>query len=128
MSRACGASCSTSRADDCVLATGEAHSVREFVERAFAEVGRELVWKGQGMDEKGLDRRTGQLLVEIDPRYFRPLEVDHLLGDPPRPGASWAGATAPPSPSWSREMVAADLEQVRREHLAHGQLVNEAAE
>ena len=65
-----------------MLATGEAHSVREFVERAFAEVGRELVWKGEGIDEKGVDRRTGKLLVEIDPRYFRPLEVDHLLGDP----------------------------------------------
>ena len=95
------------RADDWVLATGEAHSVREFVERAFAEVGRELVWKGQGLGEKGIDRRTGKLLVEIDPRYFRPLEVDHLLGDPSKARAElgWRHRTelrGAGRPRWSR--------------------------
>ena len=70
------------QADDWVLATGESHSVREFVERAFAEVGCEIVWSGRGVEEKGIDRRSGRVLVEIDPRYFRPLEVDCLLGDP----------------------------------------------
>jgi GDPmannose 4,6-dehydratase len=69
-------------ADDYVLATGEAHTVREFVEKAFAEIGIVIGWKGQGVDERGLDVKTGKVLVEIDPRYFRPTEVDLLLGDP----------------------------------------------
>ena len=69
-------------ADDYVLATGETHTVREFVEKAFAEIGIVIGWKGQGVDERGLDVKTGKVLVEIDPRYFRPTEVDLLLGDP----------------------------------------------
>jgi len=68
--------------DDYVLATGECHSVREFVELAFAEVGRTIEWRGTELDEKGTDAKTGEVLVEVDPRYFRPTEVDHLLGDP----------------------------------------------
>ena len=67
--------------DDYVLATGEMHSVREFVERAFACIGRSIEWRGNGVDEVGLDSRTGKDLVRIDPRYFRPTEVDELLGD-----------------------------------------------
>lgn len=67
--------------DDYVLATGEMHSVREFVERAFACVGRQIVWKGSGVDEVGVDGKTGAMLVGIDPRYFRPTEVEQLLGD-----------------------------------------------
>ena len=68
--------------DDYVLATGEEHSVREFVEKAFAHVGRRIEWRGSGIDEKGIDCAIGRVLVEIDPRYFRPTEVDILLGDP----------------------------------------------
>jgi GDPmannose 4,6-dehydratase len=68
--------------DDYVLATGESHSVREFVEKAFAHVGRTIAWRGSGVEEKGIDRASGEVLVEIDPRYFRPTEVDALLGDP----------------------------------------------
>ena len=68
--------------DDYVLATGEAHSVREFVEKAFACVGRSIVWKGEGADEKGLDQKSGKVLIEVDPRYFRPTEVEALIGDP----------------------------------------------
>ena len=67
--------------DDYVLATGESHSVREFVELAFGHVGRRVVWKGSGADEVGLDARTGDILVKVDPRYFRPTEVESLLGD-----------------------------------------------
>ncbi len=67
--------------DDYVIATGEAHSVREFVELAFKNIGINIVWQGQGVEEKGLDRATGKELVHIDPRYFRPTEVDLLLGD-----------------------------------------------
>src|SRR5262249_15261781 len=66
--------------EDYVLRPGEAHSVREFVELASAETGREIVWCGQGVDEIGRDRRSGQVLVRIDPAYFRPTEVDLLLG------------------------------------------------
>ncbi|MFY8157645.1 MAG: GDP-mannose 4,6-dehydratase, partial [Rhabdaerophilum sp.] len=68
--------------DDYVLATGEAHTVREFVERAFAETGVTIVWEGLGVTEIGRDAKTGAVRVEIDPRYFRPTEVDLLLGDP----------------------------------------------
>jgi GDPmannose 4,6-dehydratase len=67
--------------DDYVLATGETHSVREFVERAFAHVGCAIDWVGEGSGEKGLDRKTGRVLIEIDARYFRPTEVDELCGD-----------------------------------------------
>ena len=66
---------------DYVLATNETHTVREFVELAFAEVGIEIEWKGTGEDEKGYDKKTGRLLVEVDPRYFRPAEVELLWGD-----------------------------------------------
>ena len=67
--------------DDYVLATGENHSVREFVELAFARIGRTLEWRGAGLEEAGVDAGTGDVLVKIDPRYFRPTEVDSLLGD-----------------------------------------------
>jgi GDPmannose 4,6-dehydratase len=113
--------------DDYVLATGEAHSVREFVERAFAEVDREVIWKGAGIEELGLDRRTGRLLVEVDPRYFRPLEVHHLRGDPSKARARLGWRHRVAFPELVAEMVAADLERVRREH-GQGRAVFEAAE
>jgi len=69
---------------DYVIATGETHSVREFVELAFAEVGVRIEWRGEGVDEKGYDANTGKLRVEVDPRYFRPTEVEILQGDPSR--------------------------------------------
>lgn len=68
--------------DDYVIATGEYHTVREFTTLAFAEVGIELEWIGEGIDEKGVDKSTGKILVEVDPKYFRPAEVDQLLGNP----------------------------------------------
>ncbi|ACV63608.1 GDP-mannose 4,6-dehydratase [Desulfofarcimen acetoxidans DSM 771] len=67
--------------DDYVIATGETYSVREFVKLAFSEVGIEIKWQGERLEEKGIDRATGRILVEIDPKYFRPTEVDVLLGD-----------------------------------------------
>lgn len=67
--------------DDYVIATGETHSVREFCEKAFEYVGIDIEWVGSGIEEKGLDSKTGRVLVEIDPRYFRPTEVDLLIGD-----------------------------------------------
>jgi len=68
--------------DDYVLATGEQHSVREFVELSFAEIGIKIIWSGEGIEEKGIDDESGKVLIEIDPRYFRPTETDPLLGDP----------------------------------------------
>jgi GDPmannose 4,6-dehydratase len=68
--------------DDYVVATGEMHTVREFIERAFKKVGREIEWEGTGIDEKGIDTTTGKTVIHIDPQYFRPTEVEQLLGNP----------------------------------------------
>jgi len=68
--------------EDFVIATGETHTVREFVEAAFSHVDVEIEWQGEGVDEKGIDKDTGKVLVEVDPKYFRPTEVDLLIGDP----------------------------------------------
>lgn len=99
--------------DDFVLATGETHTVREFVERAFAVVGRTISWKGEGVDEIGIDERSGQVLVRIDPTYFRPTEVDLLLGNPAkaREKLGWTHTTT--FPQLVEEMVASDLRAAR---------------
>lgn len=101
--------------DDYVLATGETHSVREFIELAFRCVGREIVWKGQGVDEVGIDNRTGTELVAVDSNYFRPTEVDLLLGDPSKAlqKLGWQHQTS--FPDLIKEMVEADLVQVKKE-------------
>ena len=95
--------------DDYVLATGEMHSVREFVERAFAVVGRTIAWKGEGVEEQGLDTKTGQVLVKIDPVYFRPTEVDQLLGDPTKAREKLGWTHTVKFPELVEEMVRADL-------------------
>jgi GDPmannose 4,6-dehydratase len=102
-------------ADDYVLATGEAHSVRELVERAFAEVGREIVWRGEGAEERGIERRSGQVRVEVDRRYFRPLEVDSLIGDATKAQEKLGWRHRTSFADLVKEMVQADLEAVRRE-------------
>jgi GDPmannose 4,6-dehydratase len=101
--------------DDYVLATGEKHSVREFVERAFACVDLDIEWHGSGINEKGIHARSGRTLIEVDPRYFRPTEVDLLLGDPSkaRQRLGWRHKTS--FDDMVKEMVAADLVAVRRE-------------
>ena len=68
--------------DDYVIATGEYHTVREFTTLAFERAGINLKWEGEGLEEKGIDKATGRVLVEVDPRFFRPAEVEQLLGDP----------------------------------------------
>ncbi len=95
--------------DDYVLATGEMHSVREFVERAFAVVGRTIAWKGEGVEEQGLDAKTDQVLVKIDPVYFRPTEVDQLLGDPTKAREKLGWTHTVQFPDLVEEMVRADL-------------------
>ncbi len=106
--------------DDYVLATGETHSVREFTELAFAETGRALVWRGTGVEEKGIDAKSGAVLVEVDPRYFRPTEVDFLQGDPTKAHAKLGWRHKTTFRQLVHEMVAADLVEVKREHDAHG--------
>jgi GDPmannose 4,6-dehydratase len=102
--------------DDYILATGEKHSVREFVKKAFGIVGKEIAWQGSGVDEKGLDVRSGRVLVEVDPRYFRPTEVDLLLGDPSkaRQKLGWKHRTS--FEDLVREMVEADLAAFDQKH------------
>ena len=68
--------------DDYVVATGEMHSVREFIEKSFGHLGHMIVWKGKGVDEVGIDKDSNKIVVRIDPRYFRPAEVEQLLGNP----------------------------------------------
>jgi len=107
-------------ADDYVLATGETTPVRTFVEWAFSDVGIVLRWEGEGANEKGYCRETGRCLVEVDPRYFRPTEVDLLIGDPTkaREKLGWTHDTSPRD--LAREMVEADLELMKTAPIARG--------
>ena len=101
--------------DDYVLATGENHSVREFVELAFAQIGRKLEWRGAGVEEVGRDAESGDVLVKVDPRYFRPTEVDSLLGDArkAREVLDWRHRTS--FAKLVKDMVDRDLQKVARE-------------
>jgi GDPmannose 4,6-dehydratase len=101
--------------DDFVLSTGEMHSVREFVELAFAEVGRSIAWRGKGVQETGVDKTSGKTVVRIDPTYFRPTEVDLLIGDASkaRQKLGWKPKTS--FAQLVKEMVAGDLEAAKRE-------------
>jgi GDPmannose 4,6-dehydratase len=101
--------------DDYVLATGETRSVREFVEEAFAQVGKAIVWRGSGVDEKGLDARSGRMLVKIDPCYFRPTEVDLLIGDSTKAREKLGWRHKVSFDALVAEMVQADLELARQE-------------
>jgi len=98
---------------DYVLATGEQHSVREFVELSFAVIGVKIAWKGNGIEEQGIDEKTGKVLVEIDPRYFRPTETDLLLGDPTKAHKilGWQHTTS--FNQLVHEMVKSDLELLK---------------
>ena len=108
-------------ADDYVLATGEAHSVREFVELAFSKVGRKIEWRGKGVDEIGINSATGETLVKIDSRYFRPTEVDLLLGDPSKARRVLGWEHKVSFPELVSEMVESDLKVIAQEsHREHG--------
>jgi GDPmannose 4,6-dehydratase len=99
--------------DDYVLATGEQHSVREFVELSFAEMGRTITWQGSGVEEQGVDEKTGDILVEIDPRYFRPTEVETLLGDPSKALEKLGWQHTTPFSDLVSDMVKYDLELMK---------------
>ena len=101
--------------DDYVLATGETHSVREMIELAFSEVGRLVDWRGSGVDEVGVDSTSGEIAVRIDPRYFRPTEVDLLLGDPSKARRVLGWKHTVTFPELISEMVSSDLETIARE-------------
>src|ERR1700691_6091282 len=101
--------------DDYILATGESHTVREFVEKSFAHVGRKIVWRGSGKDEQGIEPANGRVLVEIDKRYFRPTEVDSLLGDPSKAKAKLGWQHKTTFDALVKEMVETDLVAVRDE-------------
>jgi GDPmannose 4,6-dehydratase len=105
----------TDKPDDFVLATGETRSVREFVELAFAEVGRTIQWRGKGIEETGVDQKSGKAVVRIDPSYFRPTEVDLLIGDSSkvRQKLGWKPKTS--FAQLVKEMVAGDLADAKRE-------------
>jgi GDPmannose 4,6-dehydratase len=100
------------RPDDYVLATGETHKVRDFVHWAFEEVGIRIAWRGEGVEERGYDEATGDCLIEVDPRYFRPTEVDLLIGDPSKARRILGWSHEVSVRELVREMVAADLQQV----------------
>ena len=114
-------------ADDWVLATGEAHTVRDFITRAFAETGKTIAWQGEGEAETGIDQATGKTLVQVDPGYFRPLEVHHLEGDATkaRQRLGWHPTTS--FADLVKDMVQADLASLCRER-ASGRVMHEAAE
>lgn len=106
--------------DDYVLATGETTPVRQFVEWAFEDVGIQLEWKGSGVDETGICRTTGKAIVEVDPRYFRPTEVELLIGDPSKAREKLGWHHETPVRELAREMVREDLQVMADAPIAKG--------
>jgi GDPmannose 4,6-dehydratase len=107
--------------DDFVIATGEAHSVREFVENAFQEVGMPVTWEGSGVQEIGKDSGTGKTLVQIDPGYFRPTEVDYLLGDPSKARSKLGWEPTVSFDELVKMMVREDLKEAERDQLCQSE-------
>jgi GDPmannose 4,6-dehydratase len=103
--------------EDFVIATGEQHSVREFVERAGSYLDMRIQWSGKGVDEQGIDAKTGKAIVKVDPRYFRPTEVETLLGDPTKAKVKLGWQPKISFAKLVEEMVASDLQIARRDAL-----------
>ena len=101
--------------DDYVLATGRTTMIRDFVDMAFREAGIEIAWSGSGVHEKGRDAATGRVLVEVDPRYFRPTEVDLLLGDPSKAREKLGWEPRHSLEELVRDMMAGDLADAERD-------------
>ncbi|MBU4375284.1 GDP-mannose 4,6-dehydratase [Patescibacteria group bacterium] len=112
--------------DDYVIATGKQYSVREFCEFAFKELGIEIIWQGEGISEKGIDKRTSETIIEVHPDYFRPTEVSSLLGNPKKAKEKLEWKAKISFEDLVKEMVQCDLEEARRElHLKnHGFKIN----
>jgi len=105
--------------DDFVLATGTTTSIRDFVTMAFKELGIDIEWQGSGLEEKGIDKKTGRVLVDVDPKYFRPAEVDLLLGDSSKARKILGWKPKYDLQALCHEMVLSDLELAKREKLLH---------
>jgi GDPmannose 4,6-dehydratase len=103
--------------EDFVIATGEQHSVREFVELSGQHLGMRIEWRGKGVEEQGVDAKNGKTIVKIDPRYFRPTEVDTLLGDPSKAKSKLGWEPKTSFATLVEEMIASDLEIARRDAL-----------
>lgn len=106
--------------DDYVIATGEQHSVREFIETAAGELAMDIEWRGSGVDEIGIDRNTGQQIIGVDARYFRPTEVETLLGDPSKAKTQLGWEAKTTFAELVKEMIAADHEAAKRDALVKG--------
>jgi GDPmannose 4,6-dehydratase len=100
--------------EDFVVATGETHAVREFVELAFKEIGVKIQWRGSGVEEEGFNAQTGETLVRVDPRYFRPTEVELLLGNPAKANAKLGWKPKVLFPQLVSEMVQSDIELAKQ--------------
>ena len=105
------------KAEDYIIATGHAHSVREFLEKAFARVDISIEWQGRGLEEVGCDAQSGKVLIRVDPRYFRPAEVDYLLGDATKARRQLGWQPQIDFDELIERMVAADLKEAQKEHL-----------
>jgi GDPmannose 4,6-dehydratase len=103
--------------EDYVIATGEQHSVREFIERAAIHMGMQVEWRGSGVEEQGVDAKSGRSIIQIDPRYFRPTEVDALLGDPSKARTRLGWKAEISFDDLVQAMVESDLEIARRDAL-----------
>ena len=107
--------------EDFVIATGTQYSVRDFCEAVFKELGTELAWQGAGVDEKGIDKKTGKVIIEVDPQYFRPTEVESLLGDPTKAQEKLGWKAEIDFDGLVKEMTASDLEEAKKDvHLVKG--------
>ncbi len=106
--------------DDYVLATGKSHSVREFVELAFSQIGRTIKWQGKGIEETGVDADSGDVLIKVDTRYFRPTEVNALLGDPSKARTKLGWQSRISFADLVAEMVAADIKALERPDRRNG--------
>ncbi len=100
--------------DDYVIATGETHSVREFIEAAFRFAGFDIIWEGKGRDERGIDRATGRVLIEVSQEFFRPAEVDILVGDPSKAERILGWRPKTRFEDLVRIMVEADIRRLER--------------
>lgn len=100
--------------DDYVVATGETHSVREFIELSFKEIGKEIIWEGEGVNEIGIESGTGRILVQVDPKYFRPAEVDLLIGNPSKAETILGWKRKVTFKELVKMMVKSDLETLKR--------------
>lgn len=107
--------------EDYVIATGETHSVREFVEKAFHEIGIEITWQGSGTEEVGKDKDSGKIYVHIDPRYFRPTEVDFLLGDPSKAKKNLGWEPKTSFDELVKMMIKDDIKEAEKDNLCEKQ-------